>query len=131
VNCGEDLSHNSNRIEALLPSGTDGLRANSKLESSEFSGPVLGLILLRYSDHKFTAAEEERVGNTTGRPKIGPSDDQEKESSTCPMAPASPTCSGFPHADMQTLRGQQLAQRGTVGRHRLMVTSQESVERCP
>lgn len=31
------------------------MRANSKLKSSEYSVPVLGLIFLRYADHKFTA----------------------------------------------------------------------------
>ena len=33
------------------------MRANSKLKSSEYSGPVLGLIFLRYADHK--ALDEE------------------------------------------------------------------------
>jgi len=36
----------------------DELRANSKLKSSEFSVPVLGLIFLRYADHKFAQAKE-------------------------------------------------------------------------
>ena len=37
----------------------DELRANSKLKSNEYSIPVLGLIFLRFADHKFTAAEAE------------------------------------------------------------------------
>ena len=37
----------------------DELRANSQLKASEYSAPVLGLIFLRYADHKFTQAEQE------------------------------------------------------------------------
>jgi len=35
----------------------DELRANSKLKSSEYGVPVLGLIFLRYADHKFAQAQ--------------------------------------------------------------------------
>ena len=37
----------------------DELRANSRLRASEYSAPVLGLIFLRYADHKFTQVEQE------------------------------------------------------------------------
>ncbi|MDA2918472.1 type I restriction-modification system subunit M [Desulfobacterota bacterium AH_259_B03_O07] len=47
-----------NDIEKRLWESADQLRANSKLKSSEYSVPVLGLIFLRYADHKFTVAKE-------------------------------------------------------------------------
>jgi type I restriction enzyme M protein len=47
-----------NNIEKRLWESADQLRANSKLKSSEYSVPVLGLIFLRYADHKFTIAKE-------------------------------------------------------------------------
>ena len=53
---------NHNEIEKRLWDAADELRANSKLKSSEYSVPVLGLIFLRYADHKFTKAQEEVVG---------------------------------------------------------------------
>ena len=43
-------------IEKHLWDAADELRANSKLKSSEYSIPVLGLIFLRYADHKFALA---------------------------------------------------------------------------
>lgn len=50
---------NHNDIERKLWSAADQLRANSRLKSSEYSVPVLGLIFLRYADHKFSVAEKE------------------------------------------------------------------------
>jgi type I restriction enzyme M protein len=50
---------NNNDIEKRLWDAADELRANSKLKSSEYSVPVLGLIFLRYADHKFTLAEKQ------------------------------------------------------------------------
>lgn len=49
----------NNEIEKRLWAAADQLRANSKLKSSEYSVPVLGLIFLRYADHKFTLADKE------------------------------------------------------------------------
>jgi type I restriction enzyme M protein len=49
---------NTTEIEKRLWDAADDLRANSKLKSSEYSMPVLGLIFLRYADYKFTQAEE-------------------------------------------------------------------------
>ena len=46
-------------IENRLWSIADELRANSNLKGSEYSTPVLGLIFLRYADHKFTQAKKE------------------------------------------------------------------------
>ncbi len=66
----------NNEIEKRLWDAADELRANSKLKSSEYSIPVLGLIFLRYADYKFTVAEKELAGKSTGRRKIGPADYQ-------------------------------------------------------
>jgi type I restriction enzyme M protein len=70
------MSQKNNQIEARLWSAADELRANSKLKSSEYSVPVLGLIFLRYADHKFVAAEAELSGKSSGRRKISPADYQ-------------------------------------------------------
>jgi type I restriction enzyme M protein len=66
----------NNQIETRLWSAADELRANSKLKSSEYSVPVLGLIFLRYADHKFSAAEAQLAGKSAGRRRIGPADYQ-------------------------------------------------------
>ena len=65
---------NNNEIEKKLWDTADELRANSKLKSSEFSVPVLGLIFLRYADHKFTTAEEQLRAKATGRGQISRDD---------------------------------------------------------
>ncbi len=52
------------------------LRANSKLKSSEYSVPVLGLIFLRYADHKFTQAKAKLTSQGRGRRTIGKADYQ-------------------------------------------------------
>lgn len=49
----------TNEIEKRLWESADQLRANSKLKSSEYSVPVLGLIFLRFADFKFTIAKNE------------------------------------------------------------------------
>lgn len=71
-------NNNSNNIEARLWDAADELRANSKLKSSEYSVPVLGLVFLRYADHKFQIAAKKFEGASTGRRKIGPVDYQAK-----------------------------------------------------
>jgi type I restriction enzyme M protein len=50
---------NNNEIEKRLWSAADELRANSRLKSSEYSVPVLGLIFLRHAEVKFAKAEKE------------------------------------------------------------------------
>lgn len=57
---------NTNEIEKRLWESADQLRANSSLSASEYSVPVLGLIFLRYADHKFEAAKQE-LGTETRR----------------------------------------------------------------
>jgi len=65
---------NNNEIEKKLWETADELRANSKLKSSEFSVPVLGLIFLRYAVHKFTTAEEKLRSKVKGRGQTGRDD---------------------------------------------------------
>jgi type I restriction enzyme M protein len=69
------MAANHNDLEKRLWDAADELRANSKLKSSEYSVPVLGLIFLRYADHKFTEAEK-RMPQSSGRRKIGKADYQ-------------------------------------------------------
>lgn len=70
------MTHNGNNIESRLWEAADELRANSKLKSSEYSVPVLGLVFLRYADHKFQVAAKELADVGSGRRKIGPADYQ-------------------------------------------------------
>jgi len=72
------MNHNGNNIESRLWAAADELRANSKLKSSEYSVPVLGLVFLRYADHKFQAAAKKLAGTASGRRTIGPADYQAK-----------------------------------------------------
>jgi len=72
------LNHNGTDIESRLWEAADELRANSKLKSSEYSVPVLGLVFLRYADYKFQKAARELEGSGGGRRKIGPADFQAK-----------------------------------------------------
>ena len=48
-----------NDLEKRLWEAADQLRANSRLTAQEYSQPVLGLIFLRYADHRFTITEKE------------------------------------------------------------------------
>jgi type I restriction enzyme M protein len=66
---------NHTDLEKRLWDAADELRANSKLKSSEYSVPVLGLIFLRYADQKFTEAEK-KMPLSSGRRKIGRADYQ-------------------------------------------------------
>lgn len=65
---------NTTEIEKRLWEAADQLRANSKLRSSEYSVPVLGLIFLRYADYRFGQAEKRLEGNATRRRKIDKTD---------------------------------------------------------
>lgn len=61
----EPMTKNNNglaELEKKLWSAADELRANSKLKSSEYSVPVLGMIFLRYADFRFSQAEKELAG---------------------------------------------------------------------
>ena len=65
------MNTNLNELERRLWSAADELRANSKLKSSEYSIPVLGLIFLRYADHKFAQAERELESETASSRRRG------------------------------------------------------------
>jgi type I restriction enzyme M protein len=71
---------NGNGIETKLWAAADQLRANSQLSAQEYSVPVLGLIFLRYADHKFTVAEKAiaKKQPAGSRRKIGKADYQAK-----------------------------------------------------
>jgi type I restriction enzyme M protein len=56
------MPSNTTDLEKRLWDAADDLRANSKLKSSEYAMPVLGLIFLRYADYKFARAEKELSG---------------------------------------------------------------------
>ena len=72
------MANNNSDTERRLWEAADEFRANSDLKSSEYAVPVLGLIFLRYSDHRFTIAEKELEGKGSGRRKIGKEDYQAK-----------------------------------------------------
>ena len=68
---------NNTDLEKRLWEAADQLWANSSLRPSEYSGPVLGLIFLRYADQRFTEAQKEiGAASSSGRHKIGPADYQ-------------------------------------------------------
>ncbi len=69
---------NNNGIEKKLWEAADQLRANSTLSAQEYSVPVLGLIFLRYADHKFAVAEKAitKKQSAGSRRKIGKADYQ-------------------------------------------------------
>ena len=71
---------NTTDIEKRLWAAADELRANSKLKSSEYSVPVLGLIFLRYADYKFAIAELDLQSAQAGRRRsVGKTDYQARE----------------------------------------------------
>src|ERR1039458_2035967 len=72
----EIMANNHSELEKRLWDAADDLRANSKLKSAEYSIPVLGLIFLRYADHKFAVAEKKLAQQGSGRRKVGKTDYQ-------------------------------------------------------
>ena len=71
----------NNELEKKLWDAADELRANSKLKSSEYSMPVLGLVFLKWADSKFDRAhreleEEVNKSSTRRRREIGKVDYQ-------------------------------------------------------
>ena len=67
---------NTTEVEQRLWDAADELRANSRLKSSEYSVPVLGLIFLRYADVRFAEAEKQIARQGTGRRTPGKTDYQ-------------------------------------------------------
>ena len=70
------MNRTSNNIEARLWEAADELRANSNLDASEYSTPVLGLIFLRYADHRFQAETAQLKDTGSKRRKISAVDYQ-------------------------------------------------------
>ena len=70
------MAGNHTDLEKRLWDAADELRANSKLKSSEYSVPVLGLIFLRFADNKFAAVEKELAAQSgqSRRRTIGKTD---------------------------------------------------------
>jgi len=68
------VAGNGNDLERRLWDAADELRANSKLKSSEYSTPVLGLIFLRYADHRFAEKELNEKRPTGSRRTVGKTD---------------------------------------------------------
>jgi type I restriction enzyme M protein len=89
---------NHTDLEKRLWSAADELRANSKLKSSEYSVPVLGLIFLRYADHKFTQAKAKFASTGTGRRTIGKADYQAKGVLYLPESARFSTLLGLPES---------------------------------
>ena len=61
------------KLEADLWEAADNLRANSKLTSSDYFMPVLGIIFLRHAANRFEAAtqqiqEDQAAGKMPKRP---------------------------------------------------------------
>ena len=65
------------QTEKQLWEAADQLRANSSLTAQEYSQPVLGLIFLKFADHRFTVKKTEfDKANVSGRRTIGKADYQ-------------------------------------------------------
>lgn len=58
------MANKLQKLEDQLWNAADGLRTNSELSSNEYSTPVLGLIFLKYADHKLEALAE-KLGQLT------------------------------------------------------------------
>ena len=58
-------------VKTRLWEAADQLRANSELQASEYSQPVLGLIFLRFAEERFAKAEVE-IGSGSARNPTGP-----------------------------------------------------------
>jgi type I restriction enzyme M protein len=53
------MPSNNAELEKNLWDAADELRANSRLRAADYSIPVLGLIFLKYADHRFAHATEQ------------------------------------------------------------------------
>jgi hypothetical protein len=65
---------NISKIEASLWEAADQLRANSKLTSSEYCMPVLGVIFLRHASNRYDAAWPSRPTRRPADAKARPSE---------------------------------------------------------
>lgn len=62
---------NIQELEKRLWNAADELRANSELTAQEYSRPVLGLIFLRYAEHRFVLAKEQIEAKQSSRRRGG------------------------------------------------------------
>ena len=116
--------NNDSEIEKKLWEAADQLRANSELSSQEYSVPVLGLIFLRYADHKFTEIEKElkKQQSSSSRRKIGKADYQSKgvmylpEEARYSPPPESPRRSQHRQGRERRNEGHRVRKRRTQGR---------------
>ena len=73
-----DVFKDIEKLEADLWEAADNLRANSKLTSSDYFMPVLGVIFLRHAANRFDAAtrqiEADRESGVMPRRKVLPAD---------------------------------------------------------
>ena len=58
---------NHSEVEQKLWNAADQLRANSTLRGSDYSIPVLGLIFLKYAEHRFLHVQQELTANLSPR----------------------------------------------------------------
>ena len=82
--------HNISRIESSLWEAADQLRANSKLTSSEYCMPVLGVIFLRHATNRYQAAlqaiqADQATGKSPKRP-LGKADFIKRRALMLPVA---------------------------------------------
>ena len=61
------MPSNNAALERNLWDAADELRANSRLRAADYSIPVLGLIFLKYADHRFAHATEQSEGQARTR----------------------------------------------------------------
>lgn len=59
------------KLEADLWEAADELRANSKLTAAEYKDPLLGLVLLRFAENKYTEAKQELEKSLPINPRTG------------------------------------------------------------
>ena len=73
-----NTSNDIEKLEADLWEAADNLRANSKLTSSDYFMPVLGVIFLRHAANRFDAAhrqiEADRASGKMPKRKVLPAD---------------------------------------------------------
>ena len=89
--------HNISQIESSLWEAADQLRANSKLTSSEYCMPVLGVIFLRHATNRYQAAlksiqADQNAGTMPKRP-LSKADFIKRRALMLPEAARSTLCS--------------------------------------
>ena len=74
------------QLEDDLWSAADNLRANSDLKASEYGTPVLGLIFLKYADHKFAHATAQFQAQA-GTPALSDVEGSQRRRRRDPLSP--------------------------------------------